>query len=315
MIGLIPLLLATALPPASFPYHGATFNEFVKDSYRVAGRKDLEEFFRTMDERGKATGIGTWADWSATHKANGSPEQAREAGAEVWKRIKKTITKFSLDRGFEFVNVVTTNERQCYLQSIIVAGELQAAGYNAGVAMVWSNPKGQTSNNGHAVAVVRTGAKDIVVDCSEPQPFEVHKGLFMQLGNGYAYLEPQYDADQWITGYRVVGTGQTVEPSKLRCLDLAFLNSQFDYYRGERALGGVIAKEKTQAGLAASERFYRKSLKECPANPLTRAMLVRTLVLEGRTAEAEAQRQKALTEYAAYGWTPDEVKRPAVALR
>ena len=215
-----------------------------------------------------------------TEQADGTAENARDAGAAVWKRIKKTITKFSLDRGFEFTNAVVTNERQCYLQSIIVAGELQKAGYNAGVAMVWNNPKGQTSNNGHAVAVVRTGAKDIVVDCSEPKPFEVHKGLFMRMGDGYKYVEPVYTPDEWITGYRIVGTGETVAPSKLTLLDLPFLRSQFDYYRGERAIGGVIAKAKTPAGLAASEKFYRRSLAECPENPLTVAMLARTLVAE-----------------------------------
>lgn len=313
---MIPLgLLAFALPAASFPYHGATFDSFVKESYRVAGRKDPNEFYRVMDARAVKAGLPTWVQWAAQNRPTGTAENARDAGAAVWKRIKKTITKFSLDRGFEFTNAVVTNERQCYLQSIIVAGELQKAGYKAGVAMVWSNPKGQTSNNGHAVAVVRTGAKDIVVDCSEPKPFEVHKGLFVRQGGAYKYVEPIYDADEWITGYRLVGTGQTVAPSALTMLDLPFLRSQFDYYRGERAIGGVIAKNKTKAGLAASERFYLKSLAECPANPLTRAMLVRTLVAEGRPTEAEAQRQKALVEYAAYGWTPNEVKRPTVALR
>lgn len=313
---MLPLAtLVLALPAAKFPYHGPTFDSFVKESYRVAGRPNPNEFYATMDARGKATGIGTWAQWAATHKPKGTPEDAQEAGAQVWKRIKKTITKFSLDRGFEFTNVTTTNERQCYLQSIIVAGELQKAGYDAGIAMVWSNPKGQTSNNGHAVAVVRTGAKDVVVDCSEPKPFEVHKGLFMQMGNGYAYVEPVYTPDEWITGYRLVGTGKTVAPSALRTLDLGFLRSQFDYYRGERAIGGVIAKDKTKPGLAESERFYRKSLAECPANPLTRAMLARTLASEGRLAEAQAQRQKVLGEYAVYGWTPDDVKKTLVASR
>ncbi len=311
MIPLIPL----ALSAASFPYHGPTFDSFVEDSYRVAGRANPSEFYAVMDARAVKAGLPTWAGWAAQNKPTGTAENAKEAGAAVWKRIKKTITKFSLDRGFEFTNAVVTNERQCYLQSIIVAGELQKAGYNAGVAMVWSNPKGQTSNNGHAVAVVRTGAKDIVVDCSEPQPFEIHKGLFVRQGGSYKYVEPLYDADQWITGYRIVGTGQTVAPAALTMLDLPFLRSQFDYYRGERAIGGVIAKAKTPAGLKASERFYAKSLTECPANPLTRAMLVRTLVAEGRPAEAEAQRKKVLAEYAVYGWTPNDVKRPAVARR
>lgn len=313
---MLPLTLIALAPAAAghFPYHGSVFDGFVKESYRVAGRKNPEEFFQVMDARAVKAGLPTWGQWAAQNKPTGTADNAREAGAAVWKRIKKTITKFSLDRGFEFTNAVVTNERQCYLQSIIVAGELQKAGYNAGVAMVWSNPKGQTSNNGHAVAVVRTGAKDIVVDCSEPKPFEVHKGLFMRMGDGYKYVEPVYDADEWITGYRLVGSGETVAPSKLTLLDLPFLKSQFDYYRGERAIGGVIAKEKTPAGLAASEKFYRRSLAECPENPLTQAMLARTLVAEGKPGPAEAVRQAALKHYAADGWTPNDVKN-AVAMR
>ena len=310
-----PFLLALLAPAAaSFPYGGATFDAFVKDSYRVAGRPNPNEFYATMDARAKAAGLETWGGWAKTHRADGTPEGARRAGEAVWKRIKKTITKFSLDRGFEFVNVTTTGERQCYLQSIVVAGELQRAGYRAGVAMVWANKKGQTSNNGHAVAVVRAKGKDLVIDCSEPYPVEVHQGLFMRSGSTYAYVRPRYDAEGWITSYGKAD-GASGTPLTVETLDLPFLRSQFDYYRGERALGGVIAKAKTTQGLAASERLYRKSLAECPANPLTRAMLVRTLVARGQVASAEAERKKALAEYAAYGWTPNEVKRPVVATR
>ena len=306
----LPLFaLAVAPGSARFPYAGAEFNAFVRESYRVAGRKDPGEFARTMDARAVKAGLPTWAGWAKGHRATGTAEDAREAGAQVWKRIKKTITRFSLDRGFEFTNAVTTNERQCYLQSIIVAGELQRAGYDAGIAMVWSNTKGQTSNNGHAVAVVRTGAKDLVVDCSEPKPFEVHKGLFMRMGSGYRYVEPVYDADRWITGYRLAGNGVSVSPEKTTLLDLPFLWSQFDYYRGERAFGGVIAKQTTPLGLAASEKFFERSLQACPANPLPRAMLVRTLLAEGKTAQARVQQGRVLKEYAAYGWTPRDVRQ------
>ena len=315
---MIPLgLLLIAPSGASFPYHGATFDSFVKESYRIAGRKDPGEFYRTMDERAVKAGLPTWAAWAAANKPDGTAEGARKAGEAVWKRIKKTITKFSLDRGFEFTNVVTTGERQCYLQSIIVAGELQKAGYDAGIAMVWANKTGQTSNNGHAVAVVRTSRKDVVIDCSEPYPVERHQGLFVRAGRAYHYVRPVYDAKGWITGYdwADAGDGIVAPTSAVKMLDVPFLRSQFDYYRGERALGGVIAKGKTKAGLLASEKFYLRSLSECPLNPLTRTMLVRTLVLEGRPTEAEAQRIKALRQYAAFGWTPDEVRRSVVAAR
>lgn len=314
---MIPLTFVLLSAQPTYPYAGPTFDSFVRESYRVASRPNPHEFYRTMDARAVSAGLPTWAAWAKANRPDGTQAGARRAGEAVWGRIKKTITKFSLDRGFEFTNAVTTNERQCYLQSIIVAGELQRAGYDAGVAMVWSNPKGQTSNNGHAVAVLRAGNRDLVIDCSEPRPVEVHRGLFLRQGTAYRYVEPRYDQNGWILGYARTGMpDQILAPNKAYAfLDLPFLRSQFDYYRGERAVGGVIAKVKTPAGLAASERFYRRSLEECPANPLTRAMLARTLAAEGRNDEAQRQRLVVLNQYARYGWTPDDVRRPLVAKR
>lgn len=301
------LLAPTAFSGPDISYGGAVFRSFVAESYRDAGRRDPAEFFRTMDARAKAAGLPTWKAWVAANRATGAPGQAKAAGEAVWKRIKKTITKFSLDRGFEFVNVTTTGERQCYLQSVIVAGTLRKAGYDAGVFMVWANPKGETSNNGHAVAVVRDRKADYVVDCSEPYPLEVHAGLFAGTRSGYRFLRPRYVADRGIAEYRDAG-GRALPRLAIRFLDRPFLDSQFDYYRGERATGGILSRPTTSAGIAKSERYFRKALAECPENPLPRAMLVQLLRPQSVPTDAAAQIARARALYTSMGWMPDSLR-------
>ena len=82
---MIPLaLLFTAPSAASFPYHGKAFDSFVRESYRVAGRKDPSEFYRTMDERAVKAGLPTWGAWAAANRPDGTAEGARTAGEAVW---------------------------------------------------------------------------------------------------------------------------------------------------------------------------------------------------------------------------------------
>jgi len=300
----------------NFAYRGDVFNSFLHDSFQIAGRTDDLIFYQTMNDRAKA-GIGTtWDEWIAAAKATSKDANAvtaRKTGDSVWRLMKHTVTKFSLDRGFEFSNLVKLNERQCFLQSVILAGALQKAGYKAGVVMVWRNPENQTSNNGHAVTVMHLdNSRDILVDCSETAPFPTHTGLFMKQGDSYRYVVPQYDKDSSITGYRPQEGGALIPTSKLSTLDIPFLRSQFDYYRGERTLNGILAKNQTKAGLAESEKWLRRSLTNNPGNPLSRAVLLDTLKDQGRFAEAEDQRKKALALYTKYGWVPGRLKEPVV---
>lgn len=304
-----------AADPA-YPYGQPVFDSFVRESFRIARMPDSGSFYRTMNERAKAKTGETWDAWierERKSKAPKSAERAKRTGAEAWRRVKKTITKFSLDRGFEFVNVVKTNERQCFLQAVLIAGALQREGFKAGVVMVWRNPHNQTSNNGHAVTVLHLDAKtDILVDASETEPHPEHTGLFMRQGTGYRYVVPVYGKGSVITGYRPAAGGSVQPTSAFDTLDVPFLESQFDYYRGERAPDGILAKRQTPQGLAASAGWLRRSLKEAPGNPLSRAVLSDVLVRQGKLAEAERERQNALAYYGQYGWTPARLKQPVV---
>ena len=61
-----------------------------------------------------------------------------------------------------------SGQRQCFLQSVLIAGLLQRMGISAGVAMVYRNPRGEESNNGHAVTLVKLpDGDDLVADAAE----------------------------------------------------------------------------------------------------------------------------------------------------
>jgi hypothetical protein len=66
----------------------------------------------------------------------------RQVCADLHKSIKSRIPRFSLDRGFEFRHTVGRGERQCFLQSVVIASLLQRAGIPAGVAMVFATKRG-----------------------------------------------------------------------------------------------------------------------------------------------------------------------------
>ncbi len=89
------------------------------------------------------------------------------------------LPKFSLDRGYEFRHSVDRLERQCFLQSVLIAGLMQRMGMEAGVVMIYRNQKGEASNLGHATVVLKLdNGRDIMVDASDPHPFMRHRGVF-----------------------------------------------------------------------------------------------------------------------------------------
>ena len=55
--------------------------------------------------------------------ADTSARARKEQAFAAWshKLTKTIIPRFSLDRGFEFANVVRYGERQCFLQSVLIA--------------------------------------------------------------------------------------------------------------------------------------------------------------------------------------------------
>jgi hypothetical protein len=315
-------LLAAVAPAAepTFPYQSKAFERFVSRSYDVRGGK-TEGFYRYMDSRTKAV-LGT--SFSAAlaketislKRARGPAKAKAEEDAARWahKLVKKTITKFSLDRGFEFAFTEKYGERQCFLQSVLIVSMLQKMGLNAGVAMVNSNEKGQASFNGHAVAVLhQSDGRDRLVDASEPYPFAVHQGLFLRDKAGrYAYVAPSYAAgDPAILKYKDLRSGRSAAPKSFQCLGVPFLDSMFDYYRGERVPSGLLNPKATMSGLAASKAFLERSVKDSSANPLAWAMLGRVCSRLGLADRAKSAYAKAYALGKADGWIAPSVLQQA----
>lgn len=312
----------SASATASFPAFGTpAFGPLVQDSREATGAANLPDF-------------GTW--WAAAYartpaaRLPGHPELSwagavrlrrgelaaardparrarleRDTAAWLHRAVKAVIPKFSLDRGFEFAHAVRLGERQCLLQSVLIAGMLREMGAEAGTAMVWKNERGQESNLGHVVTVLRlTGGGDLLVDASDPTPFMRHGGLLLRVGGGYRFVEPRYDAQSRITGYAAGGGALT--PAQVQPLDPAYVRSQFDYYRGERVPGGFIGPS-TPAGLSASARYLERALQRQPGNPLAAYVLGHVYRKQARLADARRQYERAFRLYRAAGHVPERV--------
>jgi tetratricopeptide (TPR) repeat protein len=180
----------------------------------------------------------------------------------------------------------------------------------AGVAMVYRNIRGEYTNNGHAVVVLKLpDGRDIIVDASDPEPFARHKGLFVR-EKDYLYVEPIYARDSdAILAYKASSGKGNIATSRVRTLDFAFINSQFWYYRGERAPGGLFSGTRTKEGLRASEIALQMSVRLNPGNPLAVFMLGRVLLAEGDTKQAKSCLDKAIELYSRYGWIPEGPKQ------
>ncbi|MCE5197414.1 hypothetical protein LLG39_00380, partial [bacterium] len=233
----------------AYPYHGVQFDKFVDQSFAYSGPSEPKRFYDWMDRayretRSRIPGNKSLllGDFLASRRAllTATKDPAKksateiEVSANVHKLIKAMIPRFSLDRGFEFRNVVKYGERQCFLQSVLIAGMLQRMGMNAGVAMVYRNITGQPTNNGHAITLLKLpDGKSIIVDASEPEPFARHQGLFVRT-RGYQYVDPVYvKKSDMISFYRASGRIEKINTDRVHGLDLSFLDSQFWFYRGE----------------------------------------------------------------------------------
>lgn len=316
------------LPKERYPYGEKVFTSFIEDSYQQsAGSDKLPDFYQFYSDRvhevAERTRIPELSSQSLDSylKSEGHrlatiktlPERLEaeiDLSDAVFRIVKKSITRFSLDRGFEFASVVKTGERQCLLQSVLVAGMLQKAGLPAGVVMVWRGDTGEVSNLGHCVAIMRhVDGTDRIIDVSTHNiPDLMHKGLF--IGNpestGYLFAEPVYDASTHrIREYLPIKGGKTIPARKIRPLSVAFLRSQFDFYRGERAPGKLIWKEPTSEALAKSAVYLLHSLKMCPQNPLATYYLGRVTAKMGQLATAQQYFVAAQRLYHRQGWVPD----------
>lgn len=317
-MSLVPLIaLAAQARTTGFPYGSATFTAFVEDSYRLAG-KDPATFYRQADSKLKAVTNLTWNEFLEPHRkaidnAKNTSERVnaeRHLGRSLHRVVKKLLPNYSLEQGFEFANMIQNGQRQCLLQSVLIASLMQKAGVQAGVVVVWKRGA-KASNNGHNCVLVKlSNGHDILVDASEPEPFAQPVGLFsLTLSGSYRYVEPRYSQDHTITAYKHADTGRPLALGDFLPLDTAFVRSEFDYYRGERAPQGIFAKHPTREGLALSERFLKRSSEACPRNPLTLYMLGTAQRKLGRERTAAQNLQQAERLYFAYGHLPEGPRR------
>ena len=304
----------------NFQYGSATFRDLAQTSYQTVGlRGSFEDWLSTAYG---AAGVGLGSDPSASlaaaldaraaaiRAASGADRVKLERDTAQWAHtfVKKSIPKFSLERGFELANVVKGGERQCLAQSVIIAALLQRAGMQAGAVMVWANPEGKESNLGHVVTVIRlSSGVDLLDDASDPTPFVHHQGLLVAVGGVFRFVKPTYAPDDSISGYTLADGSKTLRVQDASPLPLSYLQSQFDYYRGERAPGGFMTGKATPAGLKNSEFYLRRALSENTQNALAALVLGHVLRKEGNVAQAKAQYRLAYPLYTAQGHVPSGV--------
>jgi hypothetical protein len=312
----------------TFAFRDKTFTSFVSDSYRQMpdAKAGSSEFYRWLDTAytktrrtaGPVPGVSASlslpsaldAERTRLDEINGvsaQTKQEKQFAAWAHKTVKQAIPHFSLERGFEFYNMVHGGQRQCYSQSILIAGMLQRVGIPAGVVMVWKSLNGATSNNGHAVVVAQlSNGRHLLVDASEPMAFPRQQGLFVRQNGQYLYVTPLFaKGDAEIVGYRRKSDRSRVSVDTVQTLDLAFLKSQFYYYRGERAPGGIFDTKKTATGLSRSAKRLQAAIDLCPQNPLAVYMLGRVYQRQGNTKAAKTQFAQSYQQYSRFGYLPE----------
>lgn len=313
-----------------FRYGGPEFAAVARTSYQTVGLDGSFEdwlagaYQKTGVRLGDAATGTLKADLDARARAiqaaSGEARVSLERETASWAHrfVKKAIPKFSLDRGFELANVVRSGERQCLAQSFIISALLQRAGLRAGAVMVWANPAGQQSNLGHVVSVVRlSNGRDLLVDASDPTPFVHHQGLLVNQGGKYLFVKPSYGPDDTIGSYTVADSGRRLTVDQASPLTLAYLHSQFDYYRGERATGGFMGTgvgRATPDGLKQSAFYLRRALQEEPQNALAGFVLGHVLQRQGQLAAAKTQYDRANRLYLTQGHVPSGVPAALAAL-
>jgi hypothetical protein len=303
-----------------YPYRTPRFTQFLAESYQEARAGDPRAFYTWWESAYRTSPVrypgkeglelpALLEDrrlfLAAIPDPHARAKAERELGGWLHRLIKKAIPRFSLDRGFEFTNTVRYGERQCFLQAVLIASLLQRMGVDAGVAMVYRNLHGQETNNGHAVTLVKLASgRDLIVDASDPEPFVRQQGLLVRAPQ-QRYVAPVYEAGtNEILHYLAAADRSKLPTATVRDLDYNFIRSQFWYYRGERASGGILARRPTVEGLEASARALRTSTRLCGQNALALYMLGRVYLAQGRAAESRTLFESAGKLYAACGWVP-----------
>ena len=330
---LFSLLLLTAGAQAQnaherYPYGGSQFTTLVADSYHRAGGT-TQQFYTWWDTKYR-TGGRSLLGWSKAGnlQAGLTAEKAKLAAlhdpAQKTARIladctalhhwvKTALPRFSLTEGYEFSNAVTKGERQCLLQSVLLSGMLQVVGVDAGCVMVYRSISGEESNLGHVVCRVRLpNGRDTLLDASDPVPFVRHLGLLGDVKGQPRYADPVFvGKGALVSGYTLPGSGKTVTASLLRPLTFDYVRSQFDFYRGERTPGGLLAAHPTWEGLSEEARWLTLSTVHCPDNPLSVYMLGRAYWKLDKQAAARRALSQSLVLYADAGKVPQGPREAA----
>lgn len=323
---------AAALGDAQFPYGGPTFLGMARDSYRTmdfsgpAFTAWMEQGYRKAgvplgSGKAKTLSAALEARRLAIQKATGPQRDQLAQDSAQWAHtfIKKIIPKFSLERGYEFASAIKTGERQCLLQSVLIASLLQKMGLDAGAVMVWQNQNAQESNLGHVVATLRlpSGQAMLLDDASDPHPFMTHQGLLVRQGKDYFFVHPVYSGSRITAFDRADGQGQ-ISLKQMRSLELSYLKSQFNYYRGERVDGGFMGaggtgnNKTTATGLAQSAKYLQAAVADNPQNALATYVLGLVERKQGQTDLAKQHIQAGVKLYQAQGHLP---AGPADALK
>ncbi len=312
---------APAAPRMAYPYGSDEFRALVTDSYQVTKAAEAVQFpewfekaFAAHPNSFRGTQAATLAELLDQEQrrldgASGSAQRARletSVASGFHRMVKDLIPRFSLARGFEFAYVVKYGERQCLLQSALLAALLQRVGVEAGIVMVFRNGKNAKSNISHVATLVKlSDGTDALVDASFQEPFVKHTGILVAAPS-YRFVQPRYAAKSIrITGYREERTRRALSVAKVAPLGYSFVRSQFWFYRGERAPGGILAAHPTSSGLASSQQRLEKSVALCPGNPIAVYLLGRTYRSEGQRTKAARLLLKARDLYTSYGWLPE----------
>ena len=306
-----------------YPYQSAAFSSFITDSSLETKTSESQAFY-------------AWFGLAYLHHPKVHLEQISNLDLALEKRrqelltinnvaqksaleiktaswlhglVKALIPKFSLDRGFEFTNAMYLGERQCLLQSVLIAGLLQKMGVDAGTIMVWRSQSGEDSNNGHVVTLMKNASgQDLIIDASDKEPVMRHKGLFVYDSSlqDYRFVHPQFAANGSILGYKRVADGRLLQPAQVEGLRVSYLRSQFYYYRGERVKDGFLGTPSTTSGLKTSARLLETAQHLAPQNALAVYVLGHVYRRLGQLTLARTQYSKGYTIYKTQGFVPLE---------
>lgn len=292
-------------PVPAYAYRSPAFVALVADSYRHLGRPADPRRFAARIEAGDPQLLTSLRTVAQAERRHPDTRRERELATHLHALLKRRLPVFTLDRGFEFAYAAERGERQCLLQSVTLAALLQQAGIPAGAAMVWRSERGETSNLGHVVTLMHLAdGRDLEVDASDRAPFARHDGLFLPVGGREHFVQVRFaPGSPEIAGYVPEG-GAPVGVSAAGPLSLAYLRSQFDYYRGERVPGGLLGRPPQPEALRRAAALLERSVRTCPQNPLSLYQLgnVRTRLKDPR-AEATLRQARAL--YAREGRVPE----------